>query len=266
VDTKKSNKNQSRKDMDKSRNGGKEGDFTLVLFVFLLAVLCIPQVSSLHISPASSSSSSSVCTTYSNCDASCADDQVDTDLITWFGESNSRFLQFQNSMVEAEKLIRKRDSSAVSSTDGRPILHMTLAYLCCLDPEDLLNLEKSLQTFSWNPVNVSFSHVICNNDSIDHNSFILLADEDSQQRLSSFVIELEAHLVSFGVPILKTRTEMEPFHSTLGVVKNSYPIPEVLQLINSNITQWTPNPIFIESFFTYLPPGVWYPTINTSTN
>jgi len=81
-------------------------------------------------------------------------------------------------------------------------------------------------------------------------------DELSQQKLGNFVLRIEKMLESYGVPIYRPRSEMEPFHSTLGVVRKSYPIDAVLEKINNNITVWNSVPISIDSFFVAFPPVI----------
>jgi len=170
------------------------------------------------------------------------------------GIPESRLHQFQRNMAHAEKIIFDTDPFGVKSEDPELIMHMTLAYICCLTLDQQLALEIYLTQFEWETVNVTFSHVICNNDSIDHLSFIVVVDELSQQKLGNFVLRIEKMLESYGVPIYRPRSEMEPFHSTLGVVRKSYPIDVVLNKINTNITVWNSVPIAIETFFVAFPP------------
>ena len=61
--------------------------------------------------------------------------------------------------------------------DGLVGLHMTLAYVCCLNPNQLLAMAEALSTFTWSSalVNVTFGMAVCNNDSYDHTSYIVLA-------------------------------------------------------------------------------------------
>eukprot|EP01102_Stenamoeba_stenopodia_P010577 TRINITY_DN3206_c0_g1_i1.p1 TRINITY_DN3206_c0_g1~~TRINITY_DN3206_c0_g1_i1.p1 ORF type:complete len:275 (+),score=60.23 TRINITY_DN3206_c0_g1_i1:50-826(+) len=205
-----------------------------------------------------------VCTTNHNCIEKCEDDEINTDIITWLGSNEQRLAEFQDNMMEAENFILS--NPGVKSVDGLVGLHMTLAYVCCLNPNQLLQLEEALTTFVWDSslVNVTFSRAVCNNDSYDHTSFIVLLDELSQQRIGNFVLQIEQLLEYYGVPITRPRSEMEPFHSTLGVVVEDYPVAQVLNDINGAITVWNSQPIAIKSFFTVFPPGVYNATSSKS--
>ena len=51
-----------------------------------------------------------------------------------------------------------------------------------------------------------------------------------------------------GIPIRRPRTTQQIFHSTLGVVNSTYPIDQVIDALNAQITQWSSAPIVMRHF------------------
>lgn len=116
----------------------------------------------------------------------------------------------------------------------------------------LRRIQKTIaaQNMSFPPV--YFSHVICNVDSADHVSLIVLVDKATQTALAQVVAQLELSLIKQGIE-LRPRSQQEPFHSTLGVVNNSYPVDQVVERINNEVTQWNSNPISIYHYLMEIP-------------
>ena len=106
-----------------------------------------------------------------------------------------------------------------------------------------------LAAVSWQPINVSFSHAICNVDG----SVILLADEASQAAIGQQVVQFEAVLIAAGLPIVP-RSSMEAFHVTIGTTNASFPMQTALAEINTIITSWTDAPIALRNFVFFFPP------------
>jgi len=74
----------------------------------------------------------------------------------------------------------------------------------------------------------------------DHVSIIVLLDEESEQRMMSWVGEVEAAIVAAGVPIHTSRDQQEPFHTTLGVVNgSSFPMEQALAAIKKLVPYGT---------------------------
>ena len=58
---------------------------------------------------------------------------------------------------------------------------------------------------------------------MNYSSIIVLMDDESQQKVGVFVDHIEDLMTKNGIQVNKPRSQMEPFHSTLGVVKAGYP-------------------------------------------
>ena len=63
----------------------------------------------------------------------------------------------------------------------------------------------------------------------------------------------ENALISAGIPIYKSRKQMLPFHSTIGVVTADYPIQQALQIVNQNVSFSDLPPYNLHAFDTFLP-------------
>ena len=103
-------------------------------------------------------------------------------------------------------------------------------------------------------VNVTFSHVICNVESVDHISYVVVLNNQSQTIMANLINTFEKAITASGIPIQYPRSAQEPFHSTLAVVNSTYPVATVLDQLNTQITVWNSQPILIDHFLLEFPP------------
>jgi hypothetical protein len=134
------------------------------------------------------------------------------------------------------------------NTDDRLDIHTTFQYLCCVTIEELIGkVYPALDAVKWAPVNVSYSHAVCNKDG----SIILMADAASQAALGAVVEKFEEAIEATGVAVVP-RSTMEGFHMTIGTTNATYPMEQALEAINAAIPEgtWTA-PFPIKNFAFY---------------
>ena len=75
-----------------------------------------------------------------------------------------------------------------------------------------------------------------------HYSIIVLLDQESDDRMQSWVSEVEQRIREQGIPIRFSRSVQQPFHSTLGVVNGlEFPLETALAAVNTVVRphSWT---------------------------
>eukprot|EP01112_Ceratiomyxa_fruticulosa_P015089 TRINITY_DN439_c0_g1_i1.p1 TRINITY_DN439_c0_g1~~TRINITY_DN439_c0_g1_i1.p1 ORF type:complete len:233 (-),score=23.51 TRINITY_DN439_c0_g1_i1:133-831(-) len=205
------------------------------------------------------------CTSYTNCPAhACNETQYNTDIIIFLELTMNKkgFQQFDNASKVALKIM---GSEPGVITNDDLIFHTTLQYLCCYDIVQYNKVINVISKIQWKPFNITFGSAFCNfggdGDASD-NSIIIGLDAPSQVTVANFVDNVENAILNSGLPIIKRRANMEPFHSTLGVVSKGYPIDSILQKINQAIPVYNTEPIVVDSFTMLFPPFVF--NANTS--
>lgn len=151
---------------------------------------------------------------------------------------------FAASMLAAGNVVRGFDSTV--NPESGAALHISLNYFCCYTREEKAKIRAALSAIHWRPINVTFDRAewrIDNNGSpADHYSVCVFLDEASNERMLTWVAEVEAAVTTAGVPIHVTRTAQEPFHSTLAVVNGTtFPLEAALAAINQLVPPegWT---------------------------
>jgi hypothetical protein len=143
-----------------------------------------------------------------------------------------------------------------ATVESGKLLHMSLNYLCCYSDVhvELKTIKAVLSKIEWPPLNVSFDRAVWRIDgaegstptlaSIEHQSILVLLDEQSQRLMHSLVADIETRIRAAGVDIHVPRAEQEPFHSTLGVVSGrSFPAEAALAAVRRVVPHgsWTPS-------------------------
>ena len=65
------------------------------------------------------------------------------------------------------------------------------------------------------PFNLTFDKVICNTggDTFSSwNSIDVLLNEQGQEQMSQYVEAIESQIIANGIPVIKPRKQMDPFH------------------------------------------------------
>lgn len=143
--------------------------------------------------------------------------------------------QFITSFESAISIINKYPG--VNSED-KIDLHMTLQYFCCYNAFTYAKIAEVLATIKWRPIPLTFSKVVCNWEDGKRAvaSLVILLSPESESLLQDYVARIETELVQRGIPVRKPRSRMEPFHSTLAVVHPTYPIRQVLEELQAQIS------------------------------
>jgi len=122
--------------------------------------------------------------------------------------------------------------------------HMTVQYLCCMSPAQLLKATAVLEARRFPPLRVRFDGgVIC-----DTASFIVLADNATQTALGAWVQGTEEALLAAGVPVSIRRAQQAPFHSTLGTMGwNATTTVAAMAAVNKALPSFNAAPINVSS-------------------
>jgi len=73
--------------------------------------------------------------------------------------------------------------------------------MCCYTPFQYETIISVINNYSWQPFNLSFDRVVCNNGGDGFSgliSFIILLDQPSQDRMFAFIKGLENALTANG--------------------------------------------------------------------
>jgi len=212
---------------------------TNFLFLLSLVILCVQ---------------ADVCYNNTNCDAKCGLLDYNNDVIALLAIGDSTGYQEYKASANKAIAIMKQYPGVLTNDDD--ILHMTLQYLCCLSVVEYTKAIEVMGAIKWAPLQIKFGQAVCNyggDGGANYTSFIVYLDDESQKSVGAFVSQIETALSENGIKVIKPRSQMEPFHSTLGVVDDKYPVQEVLNLINTQIPVFNADPAIIHSFFMVAP-------------
>jgi len=196
------------------------------------------------------------CTNRSNCfNYSCGFFEYSNDFITILGDKGGHpgFDEFYKSLGTAISIMRKHSGVI---TDDYYFPHMTIQYMCCYDLLQYEDIIGVINDFKWQPFNLTFDRVVCNNggDGIsEFISFIVLLDQESQDSMFAFVEGVENALKAKGIKIHRPRVQQELFHSTVGVVDGSYPVAQVLQQIKQALPKFNSIPMIADTYWSFFP-------------
>lgn len=162
--------------------------------------------------------------------------------------------EYTEKITEAGNLVYELDPENtvyVEGDDGFMNSHISFSYYCCYGETDLDRIRSVLDMIDWQPHEVGLSYTTCAVDgpSLDHVSFIIMLDAESNAKMMQWVAAVEEKIRDAGVRIHVPRIKQEPYHSTLAVVNGSaYPIEEALQALNDRFPSgnWTKNPITLQ--------------------
>eukprot|EP01121_Diplochlamys_sp_Union-15-3_P019049 TRINITY_DN7080_c0_g1_i1.p1 TRINITY_DN7080_c0_g1~~TRINITY_DN7080_c0_g1_i1.p1 ORF type:complete len:227 (+),score=24.67 TRINITY_DN7080_c0_g1_i1:50-730(+) len=196
------------------------------------------------------------CNSYTNCDnTTCAHwYDYNNDCIASLDRDGPSFDGFKQSLATAVNIMRQYPGVL---SDDSLLPHITVQYLCCLSFSQYVEVIGVIGSLKWSPFNVTFDKVICNKggNGIDSAwSIVVLASQETQTVMANFVDSIEAAIIKAGIPVNTPRSRQEPFHSTIGVVSEGYPVDEVIKQMNQKIKQWNPIPMQIDSFAMIFPP------------
>jgi hypothetical protein len=154
----------------------------------------------------------------------------------------------KENMEKADEIILqfgKRDVTVTPRSRGTHI-HMSFNYFCCYSDEDIITMHTVLETFDWPTVNINFDQptirIDGDSEDVNHYSFIILLDEESQIIMHQIISDVEDAMRSAGLDIHVPRKQQEPFHSTLAVVDGKdFPVIAALKAVNTAIPPktWT---------------------------
>ena len=153
---------------------------------------------------------------------------------------------FLASMKLAGDVVSTFDST-VSPESGTQV-HVSFEYWCCYSDGDVAIIKGVLDTWAWEPQNVTFDRAqvridSANDDgSVSHYSICVFLDAASNDRMMDFVGRIEEAIEDAGIEVLIPRKQQEPYHSTLAVVDGrDFPVEEALRKINEIVPpgSWT---------------------------
>jgi len=165
--------------------------------------------------------------------------------------------EYAEKIIEAGKLVRSIDPEHTVYTEGSGPgafmdSHISFSYYCCHTESELSHIKSVLEKWDgWRPRSVDLSHVTCAIDgpSIEHVSFIVMLDSESNRVMMQWVAELEEHLRKAGVKIHIPRRNQEPYHTTLAVVNGSgYPTTKAIEAVNARFPpgKWLKKPMTLQ--------------------
>jgi len=141
----------------------------------------------------------------------------------------------------AVALIRSTNPKDVISTDVGFKVHISLEYLCCYNDVQLQTISKILVGLKWDQVTgLRLGKVACAHGNQSRRSIVVYLDSNSQARAMKLVNQFEQALISGGIPIHTPRKDQQPFHSTLAVVNENYPIADIISRLNKEF-DWKVN-------------------------
>merc|ERR1711924_218248 len=126
---------------------------------------------------------------------------------------------------------------------------------------ELATIDAVLQAWAgWRPHELKFSIVTCAIDGsiypnetginlLDHVSFILMLDEESNRVMMDWVAELESAIREVGLEVHTSRRQQEPYHTTLAVVNGTaYPVGQAITALNEQFPpdHWVDKPVVLE--------------------
>lgn len=141
------------------------------------------------------------------------------------GSAHPGLQQLHRSMAEAVSIFRAAGSGIRS--DDVSYAHMTVQYVCCIDPAQLLKLEAIVAARPFPKLVVRFERVICRTS-----SFIATVDNATQTTLAAWVDTVEDAMIAAGIPVLIRRRAQAPFHTTLATFGGSYPAATAMAAVN----------------------------------
>lgn len=158
---------------------------------------------------------------------------------------------YTDTITAVGQLITQIAPEAVTYVEGEHGFmssHVSFSYYCCQTEAELATIKAVLEGMTWVTRNVTFSYATCAIDgpSLDHVSFIVMLDRESNERMMQWVEEVEARIEAAGVSLNTVRRHQEPYHSTLAVVNGSrYPVRRALREINDMFPpgRWLNEPI-----------------------
>lgn len=115
-------------------------------------------------------------------------------------------------------------------------------------------------------LNTTFDRLVCNDDSDSANetttSIVLRLSASSQREWGVAIASFERAMELAGVPVSRTRSQQEFFHTTIGVVDRAlYPTDKAIAAVNQQfVGQWTganEPPIVVDTLLMLGPPAVF---------
>jgi len=181
--------------------------------------------------------------------------------LLWQALGQPGFAQFRSGMDRAVQLLRELQPEGVVS-DDKLDPHVSLQYLCCWDVRQNMTAAKAIRSVPWSPIDIRFDRIVCNygGGGVETNtSFIAMVDAAGQQALLELVERFEDAQRSAGLSIPRPRSQQEPFHATIAVVREGFPIDAALAAFNAELpAPLTADPIRISNFLMLLPPGLFW--------
>lgn len=157
----------------------------------------------------------------------------------WPPELSANMLRARNILLDFGPL----RSSDISERENK--LHMALSYHCCVPAEQLLDVKRVVDKFSWNALNLRMSRVVCAVSGITGGqptvvSIVLLPDEASSVLLEQETARFEAKLAKHGVTHV-AHTSLQEHHITLATVDgDTFPCMKAIAAVNEQIKEWHP--------------------------
>lgn len=212
-----------------------------------------------------SSLSNDTCTKWTNCPVSCTNGTSEVDLLSFLVMSDQpAALAFFRNAHKAIEIIR---SFGDVVDDDLLYLHTTIAYLCCYGDNDYNTLIfPALHSVVFSAFNITFNTALhcnydyyTNHDNATTSSLVVLLSNETQQQLMKLTQQLQGAITRIThLPVIP-RSQMEPFHVTLAVVKQHYPVQKAIQKVSQEISSWTDHwgPIQISQFESLKPPQLF---------
>ena len=158
---------------------------------------------------------------------------------------------YTNKITAAGKLVLDIDPAHTIYVEGEHGFmdsHVSFSYYCCYSNSDLKVIKGVLEAHRWDPISIKLSYATCAVDgpSLEHVSFIIMLDEQSNAAMMQWVAQVEAEIRAAGIPIHVPRINQEPYHTTLAVVNGTgYPVAKAIEALNSEFPEggWLSEPL-----------------------
>jgi hypothetical protein len=126
-------------------------------------------------------------------------------------------------------------------------VHVSFEYFCCQTDDEKEVILDVLSGTEWEPQSIKFDKVETRIDSLEsdgttvkHYSICVFLDSESNEKMMTWVGQIEDAIEDRGVKLKKRRRQQEPYHSTLVVVDGrSFPVEDAMRRINNLIKPGT---------------------------
>mmetsp|Transcript_21304 Transcript_21304/g.44370 ORF Transcript_21304/g.44370 Transcript_21304/m.44370 type:complete len:371 (-) Transcript_21304:24-1136(-) len=185
-----------------------------------------------------------------DCPASCGDGESSFNAIYRVGaddemSSSPGGKNFLASMKLAGDVLKGIDDQLEPEAGTK--VHVSFEYFCCQTADEKEVILDVLSSQEWEPQSITFDRVATRIDNpesdgstIRHYSLCVFLDEESNEKMMSWVGQIEDAIEDRGVKLNSRRRQQEPYHSTLVVVDGrNFPVEDAMRKINNLVKPGT---------------------------